>query len=123
MEITPELLKTRTQKNINKQVALLAELFKSQEFTDICTKHNATLVDISSACINEIFATTNIELQNTKVFEMLDSFLEAVAKEINVHPSDATLLIAKLFSDIMVQITALAELRKENNIEDESEEK
>ena len=123
MEITPELLREETQKKVMAQVELLKDLFTSNEsFTDVCDKHKASLLDLASASINEIFAGSQLDLkQDIKVFDMLDSFLETVSKETGLHPSDATLLLTKLFIDIMVQIATLIKLQ-ENNKEIESEE-
>lgn len=122
MEITPDLLKNETQKTINSQMMLLKDLFNSQEFCDVCDMHKATLLDIASASINEVFASSSIELQqNIKVFEMLDSFLGTVEKETGLHPSDATLLLLKLFTDIITQVTTLIKLQEKNK-ENESEE-
>jgi hypothetical protein len=123
LEITPEILKEATQRKINSQMNLLKDLFTSdQSFVAICDKHKASLLDLASASINEIFASSGLDLkQDVKVFDMLDNFLETVSKETGLHPSDASLLLTKLFVDIMVQIAALINIQ-ENNKEIESEE-
>ena len=123
MEITPDLLRDETQKTIDKQMNLLKDLFTCDEkFVDVCTRHNASLLDLASASINEIFATSTLDLkQDVKVFEMIDGFLEAVSKETGLHPSDTSLLLTKLFIDVMVQIATLIKLQEQNK-ENESEE-
>ncbi len=123
MEITPDLLKEATQKSIDKQMDLLKDLFTTEEsFVSICEKHNASLLDLASASINEIFASSSLDLkQDVKVFNMIDSFLEAVSKETGLHPSDTSLLLTKLFIDIMVQIATLIRLQEQNK-KNESEE-
>jgi hypothetical protein len=123
LEITPDLLKEATQKSIDKQMDLLKDLFTTEEsFVSICEKHNASLLDLASASINEIFASSSLDLkQDVKVFNMIDSFLEAVSKETGLHPSDTSLLLTKLFIDIMVQIATLIRLQEQNK-KNESEE-
>jgi len=123
LEITPDLLREETQKTLDRQMDLLKDLFTCDEtFVDVCTKHNATLLDFASASINDIFANSTLDLkQDVKVFEMIDSFLEAVSKETGLHPSDTSLLLTKLFIDIMNQIATLIKLQQQNK-ENESEE-
>lgn len=123
MEITQEILKDNVQKRMNNQKAMLGELYQNEEFSKICKKYNTTLVDLSNSLISDVFGTSNIDLKtlNTpEVFGIIDRFLEDISKKMSIHPSDAVLLLAKVFSDMMVQVIAVIQLEEENK-ENESE--
>lgn len=123
MEITQELLKDNVQKRMNNQKAMLGELYQNEEFSKICEKYGTTLVDLSNSLISDVFASSSIDLKtlNTpEVFGIIDRFLEDISKKMSIHPSDAVLLLAKVFSDMMVQVIAVIQLEEENK-ENESE--
>lgn len=122
MGITQQSLKTRVESRMIRHRKSLNELSSLKEFGEICEDNQITLVDLCNSMTSQIFSAAEIELNNSKVFEMLDRFLEAVAKELSIHPSDAVLLLNKLTSDMMVQIVTLIEMQEEEKANNESEE-
>lgn len=122
MGITQQSLKTRVESRMIRHRESLHKLSSLKEFGEICEDNSITLVDLCNSMTSQIFSAAEIELNNSKVFEMLDRFLEAVAKELSIHPSDAVLLLNKLTSDMMVQIVTLIEMQEEEKANNESEE-
>lgn len=116
--ITENKLKVAVEKEYIRSRSALSELVQDDKFMNIIEKHGATLIGLCSAMINEIFAATDLELNNNDVFNMVDKLLSDVSNTLKIHPSDACILITKIFMDMMLQIKTVITLNEQNESED-----
>lgn len=109
--ISQEILKKETEKSFTRSMEAFIELSNDENFVKVVEKHNVTLLNLASSMISQMFATSGISLkQDKEVFETVDQFIDKISNITNLHPSDCCLLISKIITDMLMQISTLITL-------------
>ena len=115
-EISQEMLKKETEKAFQKSMEAFAELSNDENFTNIMKKYNTTFLSLASSMITHMFSASEIGLKQSKeIFEAVDQFIDKISTMTGLHPTDCLLLLSKIVTDMLMQVSTLIELKEKEN--------
>jgi hypothetical protein len=113
MALSQDEVRQRVQEIFIKHRSAWIEMSHDDKCIEINKKYSTTLAGLSNVLISDIYTQSNIQIEKTDFFEMLNDFLDKMSEQLQMHPGDCIILLSKLLSDMMVQQTAIFELNQE----------
>lgn len=119
--ITKEELKNGVEKEFSNAQQAMIELYNNTDFVEINKKYGTSLISLSAYMISEMYDKLNYDITDTSIFEICNKLIDTVAKDKNMHPSDVCVLLAKIFTDMLMQINIVIKHNEEKKRGDENE--
>lgn len=118
-----EYFKKKMESEISNHLQGVEEIFSIKECDEVSERRNLNVIGIINALTTKVVtASDDFEMLPESKKEELSieviKFIEEFSKKLNKHPIDSIFYSIKMLSDILIQLSVIDEMEKENSSEE-----
>lgn len=104
-------LKELTEASILNHMEGVNEIIKLDEVIKISEKYDLNLLGIANVLVTSLIEDRTA-LSNKEVMDIVEETIHKLSEKTNMHPVDSTVMLIKILTDLIVQVSEFEKINK-----------
>lgn len=109
-----ETLRKKVEESIIAHRAGMDKITALEEVEKISMEHDMNIIGMINSLASFLSSRIEFDIANEETIKKVDELIHSFAKDLEKHPVDTCVILLKILSDIIVQITVYDDLVKNN---------